>query len=49
MHAACMYVRARASAQRRVQFVVAPKSACLHAGLLDCFLDDQRQYHGEAF
>jgi hypothetical protein len=21
----------------------------LHAGLLDCFLDDQQQYHGQAF
>jgi len=41
---ACMCARLH----KGVQFVPS-KSACLHAGLLDCFLDDQQQYHGQAF
>ena len=43
MQRACMCARLH----KGVQFVPS-KSACLHAGLLDCFLDDQ-QYHGQAF
>jgi hypothetical protein len=46
----CMQLRACMCARlhKGVQFVPS-KSACLHAGLLDCFLDDQQQYHGQAF
>ena len=48
--AVCMQLHACMCARlhKGVQFVPS-KSACLHAGLLDCFLDDQQQYHGQAF
>lgn len=47
-HAACVRACMCARLRKGARFVPS-NSACSHAGLLDCFLDDQQQHHGKAF